>query len=126
MNENDEVLEYDLDFQVKKVKLKNKETGLVEEYTITELKGTDRDKHLSNMGARVRFADGQPAGMNFDGHQAYLITLAMRDKDGKPVTIEQVQSWPSRVQEDLYSRIQKMSKIDPATAKKEEENAKKS
>ncbi len=124
MNEA-ETVEYDLDFKVVNVKLKNKQ-GVVETYTITELTGTDRDKQLSNMTKRVKMVNGQPTSMDFDGHQAQLLTLAMRDSNGIAVTVAQVQEWPARVQADLFKRVQAMSGLNIEADKKEGDNVKNS
>lgn len=91
-------------------------------YVLIELDGKQRDNYLNGIGQRLRHTpDGKPAGLkSFDGLQASLIALTMRDSAGKAVPIDVIQSWPARVVSKIYDAAREMNGLgdDEEVAKK--------
>ena len=55
-------------------------------------------------------ADGKPTIIKgLANIEALLVSLCLRDNDGKRVPIDEVNSWPSRVVKVLYEKVQVIS-----------------
>ncbi len=111
--EKSEELSFDLEVVQKPVKIRTPE-GVVKNYVLKELNGTERDKFLNNMSARMRTdPSGKPTGLKtFDGLQSYLISRSLFDEEGKLVSEKEINSWPARVQAALFTEAQKLSGLD--------------
>lgn len=98
-------------FKQETVKIANAE-GVVEEYTIREMNGQQRDLHMNATGNRVRWVDGKTAGIkDFNGMQADLLTRCLYGPDGKIVTAGAIQAWPATLVSALYKRAQALNAI---------------
>jgi len=91
-----------------------------ESYVLIELDGTGRDAYMNDMGDRVKMVDGKAEGLKtFDNLQAKLLQLTLRrlvDKgvDGivpEAVSLETIQSWPSRISSSLFDASKTLSGI---------------
>lgn len=125
---------------LKQVPIILEEDGTEEIYILQEVIGADRDSYLTSLSGRVRTdAEGKAVGVkNFDGMQASLLCRSLffgeeveeengdEDEDApkvyrpvtdakgrmKPVPMSVIQSWASRIQDDLFKQAKEMSSLD--------------
>jgi len=90
-----------------------------EAYVLVELDGTQRDKYLTDIAARVKTTGrGKKATQsmkNFHMLQAGLVSLTLfkLSEDGKiPVMAATIQEWPARVISDLFDAAKELSGLD--------------
>lgn len=82
--------------------------------TLVEMSAAQRDQYLDSIQARMGYdVKGSPTGLKkFDGLQADLLTRCLLKEDGKMVTREQVQGWPSSIVSDLFKAAQKLNHLN--------------
>ena len=112
------VLNFDLLLNTQPVMLK--EGGQEKLYTLQELTGSERDKYLNFMKGRMKVnSDGTRGGIDdFNGLQARLLSMTLKDPEGKLVPEEVLQKWPARVQTLLFKESQKLSGLDDKAEEK--------
>lgn len=96
------------------LKLKSEQVELEgKTYMLNELTGQQRDGYLNVSAQRVKTdATGKPIGIkNFDGLQTHLISLSLRDSEGKPVPETEIKTWPATTVESLYAAAQTLSAL---------------
>lgn len=104
------------------------ENGGIEKYFLIEMDGTQRDDFLSDSASRMEVIPGEVDEKgnpktrikDYKGLYAKLLVVCMQDEKGKAPTLETVQSWPARVQTELYKLAQELNKLN----EKEEEKGK--
>jgi len=115
-----EIMTLDLDFNEVDVVLKGKD-GREKKYLLRELDGAKRNNYLNKMTSRVIMKDGKAVGMkSFEGFQSDLLKLSLFDEDGKPVSEEEIEGMPSRTQEKLFEKAEKISGLDKMENQQEE------
>lgn len=120
------VLEFNLVTETIPVSLKQKD-GKTLTLELREMTAAQRDIYLSQIGKRLHFENGKPAGIiKYDGLQTDLLALCLfcTGKDGKdtPVTKEELNAWPSSVVSGLYAAAQELNGLQADavdTAKKD-------
>jgi hypothetical protein len=115
-NNGQEVLSFDLQKKTLLVDLIDAE-GVTHHYLLTELDGRERDNYLNGLSKRVTSGvNGKTKVSNFDGLQAALLVVCMREQlaDGQTRKLkpEEVQAWPARVQTLLFEKAKAMSGLD--------------
>lgn len=104
---------YDLEPTEFKFKLRNKDTGVVEDYTMRELLGNEREAYMNSIINKFEMtSNGRSRVKNFTGLQSGLLCRCVYDAEGTLVPEKVLTKWPSRLQSDLYKRAQKMSGMD--------------
>lgn len=94
--------------------------GEQKQWTLRELSGSERNKYLNKMTNRVKVGPGGATGIkSFDGFQSDLLCLCLVDEDGKPVSKEIIEDLPSKTQQVLFDKAQKLSGLD--TKKEDDE-----
>src|SRR5690606_1747028 len=91
------------------------EDGTIRSYTVRELSGKERDEYLTETSKRFRTdQSGKAIGVrDFDGLQSSLLVRCMTDDEtNKLVTVNFLAGLPARIQEDLYERARKISKLN--------------
>ncbi len=122
--EQEEVLEFSLVLEEKKIRLfdENKEP---QDFILRELTGKERDKWMTSMATKVSIGK-ESSVSNFDGIQANLLALAMRysggERSGEALSVTTIQSWPSKVQTELFKLCQEMSGLGEDADEKEGED----
>lgn len=106
-----------------KISLKRKEiaveledgNGIVKNYTLRELDGTQRDKFLNIMSETMKNGpDGRPVGLKtFENFQANLLTKSLFDESNQPVPVQVIQTWPTSALTTLFDMAQKISALAP-------------
>lgn len=95
-----------------------------EEYILTEMSGKVRDILMEDMSKRVKLdpKTGQPTGLvKQDGSLSTLIARCI-SKEGKPVSEDEIQTWPSSTQRELFdlcATMNGMNKEGAEAAKKD-------
>jgi hypothetical protein len=86
----------------------------LEKYVLKEMKGKERDRYLAAINSRMR---GSPGTANvkitsFDGIQADLLAKCIfkvqEDNTHRTITVDQLQEWPSSLQQELHDKAQEM------------------
>ena len=119
---NEDIPDFSLEKAVKPIKISG------DDYVILELNGRDRDKYLNDLTSRLRHTkDGNTAGVkNFEGLQGFLISLALRkvnaDESHTKIKLEIIQSWPARVQKEIFKLAKELSLLDGDEGDKEDED----
>lgn len=99
-----------------------------EKYVLVELTGTQRDKYLNGLGARMKVEPGSKPGTapqlrNFDGLQASLVAMALRklgdDGTRGPVAQNTIQAWPAKTVSALHDIAKRLSGLDDDDEKKD-------
>lgn len=108
--------------EVMRLALRRKEIAVIlegddgeeKQYTLKELSGKQRNQYLDKMKARVKLGkDGQAESVSsFEGFQADLLVLCFYDAAGELVTAEEIESFPSSTQMDLFKMAQNLSGLD--------------
>lgn len=83
-----------------------------QKYTIVELDGDQRDKYLDNMNTRMDFGSGTPTIKRFEGLQAFLLSLCLKNPQDQIVPLKEIQAWPSSVISALFKKAQVLSGLD--------------
>ncbi len=84
--------------------------GVKHQCTLKELTGKQRDIYLNDMGKRMTFVKGEPAGLNdFEGLQTGLLTLCLFDENNTPIAKEVLEGYPSGVLTKLFVAAQELS-----------------
>lgn len=102
-----------------------------ESFLLKEMSAENRDKHLDDMRVRVERNDkGEPVNIkNFSGMQGGLLSLCMVrvGEDGKqtPVTLKEIQGWPSTVVGKLHKAATVLNKLGAKDIEEGAEEAKK-
>lgn len=107
-----DLIEMDLTIVSIPVRLRNPDTGDVDEYELRELMGSDRDYYLNQVNKRTRLdKDGKSLGFStFIDYQAELIHLGLYKKGtDERVSLDVIRRFPSRTQKALFEPLQKMS-----------------
>lgn len=80
----------------------------IKTYQLREMNAGDRDQYLDKFNKRVdRDAKGMPLGLNkIEGAQADLLGRTLYDPEGKLVTREVIQSWPSTAVTEIFKKSQ--------------------
>jgi len=96
---------------IKSVTVELEENGTVVEYKLVEMNAATRDKYMDTVAGRMRLdKDGKPQGVSkFEGMQADLLVHTLRSKDGKAVSKDTIQSWPSSTVSGLFQEAQKLN-----------------
>ena len=105
---------------IKSVSVELENNGAVVEYRLIEMTAAVRDRYMDSVSQRMRIdKDGKPLGvLRFDGMQADLLSHTMQTKDGKAVTKEVIQSWPSSTVSGLFAESQKLNLLSGADGEK--------
>jgi len=121
----EETIQLDLSSRVIPIVLKNGE-GEAKTYELREMSSLMRDQFLDKLSARTRMdAQGRPIGIQkFEGLQADLLSRCLFH-DGKLVTSQDIQSWPSSVVSKLYAKAQEVNHLSEVEAQKVADEAKK-
>lgn len=114
MNENTEdKIENELgEIIIDTVELKRRPVTIAgKKFTLVELDGEARDKHLTRTAKRMRYSpEGQAIGMDdMTDFQAELIAQSLRDEEGKAVPLAVIRKWSGSVQERLCVAAQALS-----------------
>jgi hypothetical protein len=77
-------------------------------YEIRELTAAVREKYMDALSRRlVLDKKGNVIGLTkYEGMQMDLLTICMRDEDGKPVTRQMLDQWPSSTVTELFHAAQ--------------------
>ena len=86
----------------------------VKTYTLRELTGEERDTYLTGVFKRMKFSPaGKSTGLSsFEGLQAMLLTLCLRDDAGELAKKADIQAYPASTQNQLFELAQKMNGLD--------------
>lgn len=94
----------------------------VEDYTLREMPGKDRDVFLNENASRVKPGPSGSAGglRDFTGVQSMLIVKCLFDSQGKRVSRQIIDAWPCSAQTALFKKCVKLNALDDdeADAKK--------
>lgn len=106
-----ENLEFSLKLQEVPVKITESD-GAVKDYTLRELDGQERDRFLDDFGNRVKYSGTEVQGLNkYEGLQAGLLALCLRDERKELVKVEVIQKYPASVLSALFKAAQTLSKL---------------
>lgn len=123
-------LDFVLGLEEVPVTIQDPKTKKVTYYILREMDGTQRDKHLTNIGSRVKTRKGKMEGLtSFDGLQGSLIQRSMWEVEvedpkkfkekcvyvkGSEMTINLnvIQAWPSRVLEGLHKKCKQLNGLE--------------
>lgn len=78
-------------------------------YSICEMTGTLRDQYLADTKSRTRMNGDKMEMDSYEGLYADLLCRCLRDKDGKLLTKQEVQEFPSSAQQTLFKEAQKLN-----------------
>jgi len=80
-------------------------------FSLVELTGESRDKYMTEMSQRMKYdGKGKPTGLkSYNGLQAMLLTLCLRDQTGEAVKAADIQKYPSSAQNKLFEMAQEMN-----------------
>lgn len=111
---NDQIETFDLALSEHPVRLLDKKTKEPVDYVIREMDGRQRDAYLNGVSKRTRTsAEGVTRVVNFDGLQGDLLTRCMYRVDTDTlVKLEEVQSWPAKVQSKLFDKARELSALN--------------
>jgi len=89
-----------------------------------EMTAAKRDAYLDTLSSRTRYdANGKAAGVKkFDGMQADLLVACIVKEDGSPITIKEIQNWPSSVVSELYENAQELNHLGVDKKEQSEKN----
>lgn len=89
------------------------EDGVERHYVMKELTGSDRDEYTTRIQGKVKYENGKPAGFkDHKGIQGGLLASCLYNEKGKLVAVEEIDSWPAMVREELFKIAQKLSGLD--------------
>jgi len=90
------------------------EDAVERRWTIRELDGTGRNKYLDKVKDRVKIGrDGRTQGIkSFDGFQADLLKMCLRDENGERISVEEIEGLPASTQGRLFDLAQEVSGLD--------------
>lgn len=110
---SEEIIELSLVRKEKTVHLQDKD-GSKKAYKILELNGTLRDEYMEASTRRMKWGpDGKPAGVNdIKGMGNDLLTRSLQDPDGKFVSADILNEWPSTVTKKLFEISAELSSIE--------------
>jgi hypothetical protein len=85
--------------------------GEEKHWRLVEVSAKERNRYLDKLKDRVVIGkDGQSARLkNFDGFEADLLVLSLRDEDNKPVPKDVIEALPARLQKRLFTNAQELS-----------------
>jgi hypothetical protein len=94
------------------------------EYKLVELTGAQRDLYLADSSRRMKLdAAGKPVAItDMKGLQSFLVSLSLRDPEGKEVPQATIDGWPSATISGLHEIARELSglgKEEEAAAKKD-------
>lgn len=88
-----------------------------------EMSAAKRDAYLDTLTGRTRYEAGKAVGIKkFDGMQADLIVACVTKEDGTPITVKEVQQWPSSVVSQLYDKAQELNHLGETKKEQSEKN----
>lgn len=88
-----------------------------------EMSAAKRDAYLDTLTTRTRYEGGKAVGIKkFDGMQADLIVACVTKEDGTPITVKEVQQWPSSVVSQLYDKAQELNHLGETKKEQSEKN----
>lgn len=94
--------------------------GTDRNYTVQELTGKDRDLFMKKLGDKARLNDkGEPIGFKDQvGLISHLLSVSLVDENGKKVSQETIDGWPSGTLDGLAKISYELSAIAPTEAAK--------
>jgi len=97
-----------------------------QKFQLMELNGQERGNYLNEVKERIIMGpDGQTVGMkSFNGLEASLLKYCLYDPQGKPVTVQTLNEWPSGMLGDLFEDALSLSGLDKFSRKRLEQEAK--
>lgn len=110
------MLKLNLDIQKTQVQLAS--GNAVSEFTIFEMTQKQRDEYMEKQEPRLlrNPSDNKVIGVKTQaGFFADLLVSCMRDKSGKAVTEDLIQSWPTGTVLALYTEAQKLNGLGKET-----------
>lgn len=81
------------------------------EHTLTEPSGLAADQYKMSLASCTEIVDGKPKVTNLAGAISAgkkLLSDCLTDKEGKSVPVETIQSWPSRIGDELVRAVTDM------------------
>lgn len=83
------------------------------QYYLVEASGESAATYLDACVAATRIEDGKPIGMSsYACHQLRLLASCIVQEDGRtPVGMKVVGSWPSRITNKLYAKLEEISEL---------------
>ncbi len=94
-------------------------------YILRELTGALRDQYLTNLNNRMRTRGGSQTIQDFNGIQSDLLACCVYkitgdEPEGKLVSKQTLQSWPSSMLQDLFDQAQEISGLKSQEAEEKE------
>jgi len=102
----------------KKLQLED-ENGKPAEYQILKFTAAAREEYLNDMQERLEVvfdAEGNQSTniKNHEGMRAILLSRCLKGPDGKLVSYDEVQSWPSTAVDDIHEQAQEFNGLTEA------------
>ncbi len=103
-----------LNLKASSIPVKLESNGGCEDYELREMTAAARDSYLDVTSNRIKMdAAGKPSGVTkFEGLQAELVSRCLFRKDGKSVSRDIIQNWPSSVVNALFEECQKLNHLN--------------
>ena len=106
-------MDFELEFESLPVRIRNPQSGEVEEYLLVELSGVDRDKYMNLMGKRLVVVGKGSKISDYTNLEAELISRSLKHVDsGKFVAVDKIKHWPAKVISKLFKEAQRISGLD--------------
>ncbi len=84
-------------------------------YVLREASGDTATQWRNARTNAIKMVNGQVAGAaNIASIDPFLVSLCLFDEAGVLVPLKKIQSWPDRVQKDLYERVKLISHLSEA------------
>jgi hypothetical protein len=111
-----EATEYDLSLAEKPVNLKQTD-GTVKQYTLRELPGDELEAYMEENKDRMdTVVEGGKIVVrgvrSYKGMFTSLLKRALHNDQGKKVPVEEIKTFPARVQQALFKDAQKLSALE--------------
>jgi len=85
-----------------------------EEYVLKEATGSDACIYRNAMlNSTTLGTDGKPTGLkDFANVEPLLVSLCLYNSEDRRVTLEAVNTWPSKIIKSLYAKAKEISELD--------------
>jgi hypothetical protein len=111
-------LDFDLDLERVPFSITNKKTGITKSYFMQALDGKDRDTYLQEVHV-THLKNGVVT--DHRGLTTCLLKYGIFTEEGKTVSTEEMQTWPSKQLDRLWAKLRIISGLDQVEAKEEAE-----